>query len=248
MELNDVLGSKTYVREEGAVSYCAPVEYLKPFIDIVDANVISWSVKVSEPVSNENPEDHTLNIAYPRVLVESRFGIDPNLPGFESVIGLIYALNTRQPIMKVYSGENVSACTNLTIFNPEHVFQQDLLGNYRNVYSKAKEYFDNKKKEIEEFKVIYNQLQNTFLTEEQFHERMGGILVNAVKSRLGTSPVVQAANMMMDNSSQYAVRKGNDFICNEWNIFNAVTQALNSTDLVLLPTKTISLAKIFLRL
>lgn len=243
-QLEEILTSKIYVKENGALSFLSPNEYLKPFIDIVSPKAQSWEVKTSEAVVNKNTEDEVLNISYPRVVVEARLG--GSIPGFESVIGLIYALNTQRPIMKIYSGQNVSACTNLTIFNSEFLFQQDLLGNYREVYSKAKDFYDHKVEEIVEFEEVYTRLNNTQLTRQQLNDKMGDMLLKSPRTRLGTTPIVQAAKMLMDSSSAYSVYKGNSFQCSEWNIFNAVTQALGSSDITERPTKTVSLAKLFL--
>jgi len=244
MELNEILESKMYVRENGTISFGTPKEYINPFIDIVEEKVVSWDVKIASPVTNKNIEDNTLNIAYPRVVIEARLG-NPII-GFESVIGIIYALDTQRPVMKVYSGNNATACTNLTIFNSEYLFQQDLLGDYKEIYCKAEEFYNNKVKEQEEFVNIYNRLISTNLTRTELNDRIGNLLLKSHTTKLGTSPVVQASKLLMDNSSAYSVYKGNNFECTEWNIYNAVTQCLHKSEITEKATKTVALAKLFL--
>ena len=243
MKLEDVLDSKIYVKESGAVKFEAPKYYLEPFIDSLGENVLSYRVEVASPVSNQNVDSDDVNTAYPKVLVEAHVGT--HIEGFDSVIGMIYSLDSK-PIVKVYSGENARACINLTIFNVEHVFEQNLLTNYKDVYGKTLLWRNNKEKQAVEFETTLKKLQNQFMDEKQLNELMGYLLLKSRKARIGTSPIVSAAQYLTDPASTYYPYHGEEFRCSRWNVYNSVTQSLHSSDILSKPTKTVSLAKLFL--
>lgn len=245
LNVDEVLASKVYVKPNSSISFGTPKQYLEPFIEpIIKAGHTDFRAKVAEPVVNAN-ESGEMNIAYPRVLVETDLG--EMIPGFRSVIGLLYALDLQKPVIKVYSGYNVQSCMNLTIFDADKLFQQELLANPEKVYEKSTEFFISKEGELVEFKKTLSKLQTSFLTESELNQLIGKMIREGSKLRLGTTPIVQAAKMLDDNSSQYYVRLQGKFECNKFQVYNAVTQAItNSSDIVDRAQKTIQLSNLIL--
>jgi hypothetical protein len=241
LSVDDLLGSKIYVKENSAVSFKSPRQYLEPFLDLVGNKATDIRVQAADSIINAE-ESGLRNIAYPRVNVEATVGDE--MTGFYSVVGFIYALNIQTPILKVYTGQSVKACMNLTIFQADHVFEQNLLGNFNEVYLRAGKFIQDKQKEIEEYSKIYKDLTETPLTPAQMHEALGSMLMKGANSKLGTTPVVGGAKLLGDPKSAYYTRTGEDFGCNKWNIYNAVTQCItDGADIVSKPTKTVQLAK-----
>lgn len=240
MNIVDLVNSKTYVKENGAITFPSPKELIHPFIDNVKEEV-EYVVKTADEVVNKEQESEELNIAYPKVLVQANF-TTPTIPGFKSVVGMIYHLNVQKPVVKVYTGQEVSACLNLCVFNAEHVFQQDLLGNYRDVYAKAQSYIMNKQQEIEDYTRIYNDLVETDLEYDELQELLGDILLRATKNNM-VSSVTKAAKLLTDSNSMYYINQGKDYKCNKWNVFNSITAALSNCDVAERPVKTLNVAK-----
>ena len=241
LSIDDLLGSKIFVKENAAVSFKSPRQYLEPFLDIVTKRSSDIRVQVANSVINAE-ESGLRNVAYPRVNIEATVGDE--ISGFYSVMGFIYALNIQTPVLKVYTGQSVKACMNLTIFNADHVFEQNLLGNFNEVYLRAGKYLTEKQKEIEEYSKIYKDLSEVRLTPAQMHESLGRMLIKGSQSKLGTTPVVGGAKLLADPKSAYYVKSGEDFECNKWKVYNAVTQCItDGADIVSKPTKTIQLAK-----
>lgn len=241
MELKDVLESKVYLKENSAVSFMSPSTYIQPFLDVVKDRELH--VNVSDSVINAN-DDNTQNIAYARVNIEAI--LDSPIPGFQSRVGMIYALDIQKPMVRIYSGQRAVACMNLTIFNSEKVFTQDLLGNYADAYRKAEEYVEQKQKEIEEFTATYNELTQTLLDREQLNEELGRLLRVASRTRVGTTPIVGAAKLVDDSSSAYYVKAGDT--CSRWNLFNAITQNFSNREekeVMDTPIKVVQLSKLF---
>lgn len=244
IQLEELMNSKIFVKENSAVNFKSPKSYLTPFLDIVGPHSTDIRVEVDSPIINAE-ESGKQNIAYPRVNVEATIG--DQMTGFYSVMGFIFALNTSTPIMKVYSGQSVKACLNLTIFNAEDIFEQNLLGNSNEIYNRAQVFFQKKEKQIEEYGKIYKDLTEKHLTPQGLNDLMGKLLLKGTQTRLGTSPVVGAAKLLLDPKTTYYTHSGADFRCSEWNVFNALTQTLtNSSEIVNRPTKTILISKEFL--
>lgn len=244
IQLEELMNSKIFVKENSAVAFRSPKSYLTPFMDIVGPHSTDIRVEVDSPVINAE-ESGKQNIAYPRVNVEATIG--DQMTGFYSVMGFIFALNTSTPVMKVYSGQSVKACLNLTIFNAEDIFEQNLLGNSNEIYNRARLFFQKKEQQIEEYGKIYKDLTQKMLTPQGLNDLMGKLLLKGTQTRLGTSPIVGAAKLLLDPKTTYYTRTGTDFSCSEWNVFNAVTQSItDKEDAVNKPNKTIELAKIIM--
>lgn len=241
IKLDELLSSKVYVKENGAVTFKSPKHYIQPFLDIVGPTARELRVQVGESVINAE-EGGKLNIAYPRVNIEAQIGDE--MTGFYSVLGFIYALNTQIPIAKIYTGQSVKACLNLTIFNADDVFEQNLLGNSQEIYNRTQIFKQNKEKQIAEYSKVYKDMTENYLTREGLNDLMGKLLMKGARTKLGTSPVVGAAKLLTDSKSVYYTNEGEDFRCNSWNVFNAVTQSLGEGDPILRPNKTIELANI----
>ena len=244
IQVEELLNSKIFVKENSAVNFKSPKSYLTPFLDIVGPHATDIRAEIDSPVINAE-ESGKQNIAYPRVNVEATIG--DQMTGFYSVMGFIFALNTSTPVMKVYSGQSVRACLNLTIFNAEDIFEQNLLGNSNEIYNRAQVFFQKKNQQIEEYGKIYKDLTQKMLTPQGLNDLMGKLLLKGTQSRLGTSPVVGAAKLLLDAKTTYYTHPGDDFRCSEWNVYNAVTQNItDKEDAVSKPNKTIELAKIIM--
>ncbi len=241
ISLQEVLDSRIYVKDNASVSFASPRALLQPFLDCVPSDNIT--VKVQDPVINAN-DDGTENISYPRVLVEAKVGNE--VPGYDSTIGFLYALDVQHPQVKVFSGQNAHACTNLTIFDAENVYQMNLLGNLKFAYDKAKQYMEQKAKEIAKFLATKEELINTFYERGALEKELGRILMLTVGSKnvgYPTSGVSQAAKWLQDKSSIYYVKP--DETCSKLNLYDALTQSItNSNDILYRPNKTIAVTQL----
>src|SRR5690606_31457122 len=101
-------------------------------------------------------------------------------------------------------GLNVRSCMNLTIFNAEHVFQQELLGNYREVYAKANTYMKTIEKREKEYQKVYNDLK-VELDENGLNELIGHLIRKGSKSKLGIQPITGAVKLLESPGTPYSV-------------------------------------------
>lgn len=243
LSLSEVLDSRIFVKENSGSGFQSPRTYIQPFLDRVKPDEVT--VKVQDPVTNQN-EDGSQNVSYPRVLVEAKVG--SQIQGYDSVIGFLYALDIQHPQVKVFTGQNAHACTNLTIFQAEHVYQMNLNGNLTFAYEKAEQYFNNKQKEIEEFLRVREELVNTFYDNESLQKELGRLLMLTTSNKnvgYPSSGVSQAAKWLQDKNSIYYVKP--DEMCNKMNLYDSLTQSItNSNDVLYKPNKTLAVAKMLI--
>lgn len=226
MTVEEIINSKTYVNPSN-ITFNSPKEYIKPFIDITGEDNID--VIGSDAVINKN-EDGSENISYARVRIQKSYNSSElnNIGIFSPVVGLIYALDISKPVMKVYAGLNAVACNNLNVFNAEHLFQVDIIGNITTAYKYVKEYQSSIEQLIEDYYQKIEIMNNKMLTKEEYSNILGGLLRRSVNDNvLGTTPIVKMTKLLEDKRSDYYFYKeGNN---NLWNIYNAATDYISSS-------------------
>lgn len=245
LTIEDVLKSKVYVNEKGGVNFHSPRQYIEPFLEkFKSINGIQYDVKVSGSVVNKE-EDDTVNVAYSRVGVKVTFPDEyrPN-KDHSSVVGMVYALDTVKPVMKVYSGEDADACLNLCIFGAQYFHSVEILAGTANVYERAELYIEGIQKQLAEFQKVYEKLNDRQYKGKEIDEIMGHILrASYVNKFIGTNPVLAALKDLENPKSVYAIKEDST---SAWNIYSAMTQYItDKVDIAEKPTKTVMVSNLF---
>lgn len=227
MIVQEIINSKTYVNENNNITFGSPKDYLSPFIDIVGEDDLI--VIGSDRMINKN-EDGSENISYARVRIEKRFDAKTlnEIGDFNPIVGMIYALDVSKPVIKVYAGLNAVACNNLNVFNAEHLYQVELLSNYKTSYDYAKKFNNQINNILEEYFANIEQMKNRQLTNMEYKEIVGNVLAKSVKDNiLGTTPIVKAVKLLEDRNSNYYFYKNDNNTL--WNIYNSATDYISSS-------------------
>lgn len=241
LTLDDIHSSKIYVKD-GGMDYRHPDYYLEPFLKAVDPEKEKYRILVDSPVVNENVGDGFKNIAYGRIMVEAFLGEE--IPEFQETLGIVVALDRKEPVMKVYMGQNATACMNLTVFNAEHLFEQSMLTNFQDIYDRVGRFLDNRMQERKKFEQGLDRLMNYKMSHVELNEKVGYLLRAGNMTDLGSTPIVQASRWLDDNKSRYFVGEEG---CTGWHLYNTITQSItNSGDFVTRPNKTIKLAQLII--
>ncbi len=129
LTLDELLhGKATRIRGKEFFSTAA---YVEPFLERVSRLTSNFRVQVKLPSQITYTEDGNINtedITYNRVLVEAilpdefNFNNDPHRP----VIGMVYGIDVRKPVIKFFKGQERRSCTNLCVFSPELLTCQEL--------------------------------------------------------------------------------------------------------------------------
>lgn len=219
MRIDELYESKCYVKN--GITFPHITSYVNPFLEILgDVQVDTQAVEAT--INGE--EDGDLNIAYGRVKIEGK--IFPDMGEMESVLGMIVAMDVK-PVIKIYTGQNVKACTNLTIFNSEQIFTQDLLQDTARVFDQTKRYLDAKEKENAEYANIISELKNIKLSHKELDEKIG-FMLRSVRlpqfQKIGLNVITHAAELIDDKESAYYIPPTDD--CSLWKLYNAMTQGI----------------------
>ncbi len=129
IQLNELLaGRRTRIKNR---DYFQTAAYVEPFLDRVQKISKEIRVQVQLPTQityTANGDINTEDITYNRVLIEAilpdeyKFNDDPH----RAVLGMVYGIDVRKPVVKFFKGQERMSCTNLCVFNPQLLSCQDL--------------------------------------------------------------------------------------------------------------------------
>lgn len=241
--LEQVLNSKVYVKENSQISFGSPESYLSPFMKKLEGTGASFHVRVSNRVANKETTGET-NEAFGRVLLEAKFPNNFCIKEHDTVIGMVYALDTQKPTMKIYSGQNAWACTNLSIFGARYLHQVELLQGTNSIYEKALEFVDGLTQQMRRFENIYERMNETIYQDDDIDRIIGNLLREGTRNKqIGTSPILSAVRDLDDPKSKYAIRNN---ATSQWNVYSALTQYVtDKVDIADKATKSVLLSKLF---
>ena len=125
--LDEVLqGKATRIKNK---DYFKTADYLEPFIERMSKFTDNFSIKVKTPDQITLTEDGNIvtdDLTFNRVNIEAILPHEYAFEGHTQVIGMVYGLDVRKPICKLYSGAERSACTNLCVFSPNGLVIQEI--------------------------------------------------------------------------------------------------------------------------
>lgn len=239
-----VQDAKSYV-STGGITFPKPSVYVDRFLESVGVNPEDCEFQLKQPITNAN-EDNTLNVAYSRLMVETK--LDFKNAEMGKTLGFVLGLDTQKPILKVYTGARVYACTNLSVFNSDSLFQCDPIQNLDDAYKMVKQYKTEAEEEWRRQLETWKNLQETVYSGSQVNTKMGKMLELVISDGkfkgIGSTAIVQAARNLYDKNSIYRISEDKT---TAWNVLNAITQSItDSNDFLGAPTKSYIATKLIL--
>ena len=129
IQLNELLaGRATRIKNR---EYFPTRAYVEPFLERVQKLTSEFRVQVQLPTQityTAEGDINTEDITYNRVLIEAilpdeyKFNDDPH----RAVLGMVYGIDVRKPVVKFFKGQERMSCTNLCVFSPQLLSCQDL--------------------------------------------------------------------------------------------------------------------------
>lgn len=237
MEINiDQLlkGKGTKIRDK---EYYQTEAYVTPFMERLQPLTNDFRVKVELPKQVTITRQDDLNfddITYNRVWIQAVLPEEYSVENHSDVIGMVYGLDTRKPIVKFYRGGLNKACTNLCVFDPAELQVQELGSikaiNYKGLDS-IKEHTNNIKNFLEKLHSIvvpYNEVKR--------HEQLGRWIDNCIdckydngltSANIGVATAISAYKQLFkDAKSPYYVNGDTDM----FNIYNSFTEIISNKD------------------
>ena len=227
-------GKQTRIKDK---EYFETEAYVNPFLERMSKITSDFRVKVELPEQvtftkegNLNLEDITYNRVWIQAVLPQQYDVDNH----QDVIGMVYGLDTRKPIVKFYRGGLNRACTNLCVFNPDYLDVQELQPEVAIDY-RPLDILTNKANEI---KVFLKKLHNiTFPRDNQYINEQLGMWVrnclnihyyNGINNvKLATSTAIDAYKLLFekDSSDYYVPATSNTDM---FNIYNAFTELISN--------------------
>ena len=225
-------GKATMIKDN---KYFSTQQYVEPFIDRVDkmcqgnfivkaqpANQISLT-----PQGDVNMED----IVFNRVWIQ---GILPGEYAYENhqqSINMLYALDTRKPLVKIFKNTLNMACLNMCVFNPEHLNIQEIAPATAVDYN----FVDYVMKLVDDTKVRLEELTKLSFDPEDLKEKIGYWIDECIKSKYinnfgtiklsETLPIEVYKSIVIDEKSPYFAKNR---IVDGFTVYNAFTDILTN--------------------
>ena len=227
-------GKQTRIKDK---EYFETEAYVYPFLERMSKISSDFRVKVELPEQitltkdgDVNFEDITYNRVWIQAILPEQFDVDNH----QDVIGMVYGIDTRKPIVKFYRGGLNRACTNLCVFNPDYLDVQELQPEAAIDYCPL-DMLINKANEI---KVFLEKLHNiTFPRDNQYiNEQLGMWIRNCLNIpyynginnvKLATSTAIDAYKLLFEkDSSDYYVPVTSN--TDMFNVYNAFTELISN--------------------
>lgn len=223
-------------------NYYSAEQYINPFIERMSRYTDNFTVQVKQPdTMTKSLDGNDLNQGFTRVNVEAILPDEYRYEGHSQVVGFIYALDTRKPIVKEYAGAIRTACLNLCTFNPTALQVQELEPESGINYS----FLDNCMALSDNISNTLRGLSSMDVTKNECYKEMGRWIDNCLtpdinsfstvggKVKLSeTLPIEVYKNLFYNNKSDYYTT---DDHVSGFNIYQAFTDLIcngNKRDLV----------------
>ena len=215
--------------------YLKTEAYVTPFLNKMSKFTNDFRVQVKLPDQITKTTDGEINmddITYNRVWIQAVMPEEYAFDNHQEVIGMVYGLDTKKPVVKLYKGGLNMACTNLCVFNPLFLNVQELEPEKTINFSSV----DTLLSQTNDLKVWLEKLHNEEfkVTPDNVNESMGRWINNCWDTawnrgygtvKVSDSLVLGASKLLFrDEESPYYV--GKDSSTDMFNVYNAFTQMI----------------------
>lgn len=215
--------------------YFSTEQYVTPFLERMSKFTNDFKIQV------KLPEQYTLDkeinkedITYNRVWIQAIMPEELSFPNHKESISLLYALDNRKPVVKIFRSGLNCACLNLCVFNPSFLNVQNLEPetaiDYRCINRLMEETSDicSWLHKLEDTEVSYD----IPLIDENLGKWVRHIIDRTYnngfsKVKLSTSTAIDAYKLLyLKEDSPYYVSEGSP--TNMFNVYNAFTELISN--------------------
>lgn len=233
--LEEVLqGKATKIKNK---DYRKTSDYLNPFLDRMSKYTNNFMVKVKMPDQITVSDDGNVvtdDLTFNRVNIEAILPNEYTFEGHTQVIGMVYGLDVRKPICKLYSGAERSACTNLCVFSPSGLDIQEIEENSPLDYKPIERLLSRTETVSKTLRMLS---ETEFVNSDiNINESLGRWIRNARdmeyssgygKVKIKTTTVIDAYADLFENSNSEYFKDCNDSIT-MFDVYNAFTQQITN--------------------
>lgn len=207
--------------------FYSPKTYVEPFIERMSKFTDNFTVqiKLSDTLSTQKGD---INQIYTRALIQAVLPEKYCIDKHDEVIGLVYGIDVRKPVVKLYRGYLNQACTNLCVFNPQWINVQDMVPGEPINYAPIK----NLMEDTSNFAVNLQKMKDTYLDRNDRKNYLGEWVDYSLresqdygfgKVKIAVSTPIDAyKSLFIDSNSDYYIPDGYDPTL--YDVYNAFTQ------------------------
>lgn len=237
IDINTLLkGKATIIKGK---EYFKTESYVMPFLERMSKFTDNFSVQVREPSQVSITSDQgidTEDTVFNRVWIQAIMPSEYSYDNHTEVIGLVYGLDVRKPVAKIYRGALNQACLNLCVFNPSFLNVQGIEPG-KPLNFKSIQYL---MEQTSDLKTYLESLHNTEVPYDNtlINENLGRWIRNSLsasydngygKVKLATSMSISAyKNLYEKTDSPYYIKPGESTTL--FNIYNAFTDLITHND------------------
>lgn len=184
IELKDLLAGKaTRIKNN---DYFPTAAYVEPFLERMQKFTSDFRVQVRLPDQVTKTKDGNIDledITYNRVWIQAVLPEEYAFDNHRESVSLLYALDTRKPIVKIFKNALNMACLNMCVFNPEFI-QVSLLEpespiNYG--------FVDQVMQITDKTKFMLEKLSTTRLKKDSLYTELGRWVDNTISKKFTAS-------------------------------------------------------------
>lgn len=203
--------------------------YVEPFLDKMSAFTNDFRVQVTTPdqITTSSKEQ---DLTYNRVLVQAVLPKEMSIDNHDEVIGFLYGIDVKKPVVKIYRGYLNQACTNLTVFNPQWINVQEMIPGDPINYTPIRELMEY----TNDFAVVIKRMKSTFLDRDKQTDYLGKWVDYSLRESQDygfgkvkitqTAPIDAYKSLFIDQESEYYIPEGIDPTL--YNVHNSFTQVI----------------------
>ena len=212
--------------------------YVEPFLNRIQKLTSDINITVQTPSQITYSGDGSIStedITYNRVLLEAKlpdeykFSSDPH----KAVIGMVYGLDVRKPVVKFFKGLERCSCTNLCVFNSQLLSCQDLEPETAIDFKPLERIIEQTDDTASYLKKL---IETTFACDTlNINESLGKWIRNCInysydtgygKTKLACSTPIDAYKLLFEkDDSEYFVKRDKTNT-NMYQVYNAFSQIL----------------------
>lgn len=203
--------------------------YVEPFLNKMAAITDEFIVKVKLPDQMTLTPTST-DITYNRVWIQAVLPEKYTIDNHDEVIGMVYGIDVKTPVVKLYRGHLNRACTNLTVFEPQWLNTQELIPGDPINFNPLKELLEKENT----FRIMLDRLKNQHVSRDERKQQLGNwvdfcireyINLGSGKVKLAVSTPIDAyKQLFVDTDSIYYIPEGID--PDLYQVYNSFTQVL----------------------
>lgn len=221
--------------------------YVEPFFDKMSKITNDFVVQVKEADQMSVTKD-SKDIIYNRVWIQAVLP-EETIDGHREVYGLVYGIDARKPVAKIYRGALNMACLNLCVFNPSWLSVQELKPDEPINYEVLKELIAKE----DNVKLILDKMKSEYMPREDHKIQLGDWVDFTIrhyddrgfgKVQIASSvPITAYKDLYIDTESKYYVPEGID--PTKFQVYNAFTELIthDKKDILNVTDKTILLSE-----